>query len=167
MATFMIGSSSYQTRESSALEPDEAVGLLGRSPATACATESAYTVRVHIAIDIDDTITYAPELFSLLVGSLREAEIIIVSFRTDRENALLALREHEIRWDRVILANDPEHGAREGQTLVDWKVGVVNQLSPAWFFEDMPEVVSRIKPHIKVFMPCDEVIREFLREATE
>ena len=57
-------------------------------------------------------------------------------------------------------------GVRPGQSLADWKANVVNQLQPDWFFEGMPEVVCQIAPHIKVFMPCDELIRGWLGEVS-
>lgn len=120
---------------------------------------------MRLCIDIDDTITYIPQLFRLLSQQL-DAEIIIVSFRTDQEEAIRVLRELEVRWDQVLLSNDPTWGMREHQTLVEWKAWLVNQLEPDWFFEDMPEVVCRIRPNIKVLMPCDEIIRDWLGTAT-
>lgn len=119
-----------------------------------------------ICIDIDDTITYAPNLFALITHSLTEATIIIVSFRTDHEAAVATLVEHEIRYNKLILSNDPEWGKRSEQSLDDWKSETVNRIAPDWFFEDMPEVVSKIDSDIKVFMPCDQLIRDWLREAT-
>lgn len=121
---------------------------------------------MRVCLDIDDTVTYAPEFFAFLTEALPEAEVIVVSFRTEREHACRTLEEHRVRFDRLILSNDPEHGQRMGQSLVEWKASVVNDLAPDWFFEDMPEVVCRIQADIKVFMPCDDVIRSWLAEAT-
>jgi hypothetical protein len=121
---------------------------------------------MHVCLDIDDTITYAPELFTLLVSALPDARVTVVTFRTEVESARQTLRDHGIRFDQLILSNDPEHGRRHDQTLSEWKADLVNRLAPDWFFEDMPEVVCRVEPTIKVFMPCDDVIRGWLGDMT-
>ena len=122
---------------------------------------------MHICLDIDDTITYAPTFFAALVTAIPDAEITVVTFRKEHIAAKQTLVEHGIRFDRLIVSADRERGLQSGQSLVDWKVSVVNDLSPDWFFEDMPEIVSRIHPDVKVFMPCDDFIRSWLREAME
>ena len=120
---------------------------------------------MHVCLDIDDTITYAPDLFVVLVSALPDARITVVTFRTDLEAARKTLQDYGIRYDDLILSNDPDRGRRPEQSLSEWKAALVNQLAPDWFFEDMPEVVSLVQPTIKVFMPCDEVIRDWLRDS--
>ena len=120
---------------------------------------------MHICLDIDDTITYAPGLFAALLTALPDAEVSVVTFRKRTSDALETLRECGIRCDRLIVSTDPERGQVDGQNLAEWKASVVNELAPDWFFEDMPEVVSRIRSEVTVFMPCDEVIRQWLADA--
>ena len=119
---------------------------------------------MHICIDIDDTITYCPELFAKLCAAFEGARISIVTFRTDRESTVEYLDTISIRYDELIMSSDATHGKTEQQTLAQWKAGFVNSIQPDLFFEDMPEVVALIDPGIHVFMPCDDVIRSWIRE---
>jgi hypothetical protein len=121
--------------------------------------------RMHIAIDIDDTITHAPEFFSALTNGLTGATITIVTVRGRRDDSEQTLRDHQIRYDRLILSDDPELG-RTGKTEYDvWKAGVINQLRPDVFFDDSPEILHRIEPPIRVFMCCDGVMQGWLAKS--
>lgn len=120
---------------------------------------------MHICLDVDDTITYAPSFFSRLVDSFSEAVVTIVTFRTERHETEQYLRSIPIRFDRLILSSDQQLGISEKQSLHQWKAELVNELNPDFFFEDMPEVVGLIDPSIIVFMPCDEIIREWIRSS--
>ncbi len=117
---------------------------------------------MHFCIDIDDTITYAPEFFVALSKNLVTAKITIVTFRTDREKSEQYLREIGMRYDDLVLSSDENQGKRDGQTLAEWKADFVNTLMPDIFFEDMPEVVKLIRREIVAFMPCDDIIREWI-----
>ena len=119
---------------------------------------------MHICLDIDDTITYAPEFFVQLVARFPEAEVSIVTFRGELEETRSYLDSLPIRFDRLIVSTDSELGKSEEQTLPEWKAGVVNDLKPDLFFEDMPEVVTLIDRSIFVFMPCDDLIRDWIAD---
>jgi hypothetical protein len=120
---------------------------------------------MHIAIDIDETITHAPEFFSALTSALAGATITIVTVRDSTDGAEETLRECNIRYDRLILSDDPQLG-RTGDTEFDaWKAGVINQLRPDIFFDDSPEIIHRIKPPTRVFMCCDEVMQGWLAKS--
>ena len=118
---------------------------------------------MHICLDIDDTITYVPKLFQALTSALPESKITVVTFRSDQSTALKTLSDLEIRFDRLIVSSDESCGKRVTETLAQWKARVVNDLQPDWFFEDMPVVVSLIDPDIAVLMPCDELMRDWLK----
>ena len=117
---------------------------------------------MHICLDVDDTITYAPQFFADLCVRFAEAQITIVTFRSDLARTTDYLDSAGIRYDRVIVSTDPEHGKQASESLHEWKARFVNRLRPDVFFEDMPEVVSLIDPSILVFMPCDEIIRDWI-----
>lgn len=119
---------------------------------------------MHICLDIDDTITYAPEFFARLVSRFAEARVTIVTFRTDRDETIKYLASAEVRYDQLVLSSDPVHGKTDDQSLQAWKAEFVNQLKPDIFFEDMPEVVALVDSSVLVFMPCDDVIRDWIRE---
>ena len=59
-------------------------------------------------------------------------------------------------------STDPVDGKNESEALHEWKARFVHQLRPDLFFEDMPEFVAQIAPSILVFMPCAEVIHEWI-----
>ena len=119
--------------------------------------------QMHICLDIDDTITYVPKLFQVLISAVPESKITVVTFRSDPSNAMKTLSDLEIRYDRLIVSSDESCGKGPNETLAQWKARVVNDLKPDWFFEDMPEVVSSIDPDIVVLMPCDELMRDWLK----
>jgi pimeloyl-ACP methyl ester carboxylesterase len=117
---------------------------------------------MHIALDIDGTITEAPAFFSLLTRALRDARITVVSFRQDEAEASRLLAELGIRYDALVLINDPALGNRDDESWEVWKAGLVARLGVDVFFEDMPEVVRLVRAPTKVFMACDEGMREWL-----
>ena len=117
---------------------------------------------MHFCLDVDDTITYAPEFFVDLVRRFEHAQITIVTFRQDLDATRAYLDSIELRYDRIVVSTDPDYGKREGESLHQWKSRFVNELRPDIFFEDMPEVVSLIDSSILVFLPCDEVIRSWI-----
>ena len=84
-------------------------------------------------------------------------------FRNDRTKVLMTLAELGIRHDRLIVSSDKSCEKRSDETLAQWKARVVNGLKPDWFFEDMLEVVSLIHSDIAVLMPCDELVRDWLK----
>jgi hypothetical protein len=122
---------------------------------------------LHIALDIDGTITEAPEFFSLLTRVVRDARITVVSFREDDREARRLLAELGVRYDALVLINDPALGNRDAAPWEVWKAGVVARLGVDVFFEDMPEVVRLVRPPTKVFMACDESMREWLSECVD
>lgn len=117
---------------------------------------------MHICLDVDDTITYAPEFFVGLCRRFDGARITIVTFRSDEPETKAYLDGIGLRYDRVIVSTDSEHGRRESESPHEWKAALVNRLRPDIFFEDMPQVVSLIHPSILVFMPCDDFVREWI-----
>jgi len=119
---------------------------------------------MHIAIDIDDTITHAPDFFRLLTRFFEDTVVTIISFREDEEEARRLPHGLGIRFDRLILSNDPEHGCGSDQSLPVWKAELVGALGVDVFFDDMPEIVHLVEPPTKVFMCCDAIMRDWLRE---
>ncbi|RMF42696.1 MAG: hypothetical protein D6753_06875 [Planctomycetota bacterium] len=117
---------------------------------------------MHICLDVDDTITYAPGFFAELCNRFAHARITIVTMRTDLADTKEYLDSVGVRYDRVVVSTDPEHGKSADQSLHQWKANLVNDLRPDIFFEDMPEVVALIDRAIIVFMPCDDVIRDWI-----
>lgn len=117
---------------------------------------------MHICLDVDDTITYAPDFFAGLCERFASARITIVTFRSDLATTKDYLDSVGVRYDQVVVSTDEQHGKSKSESLHEWKANLVNRLRPDIFFEDMPEVVALIDPQILVFMPCDGIIREWI-----
>lgn len=122
---------------------------------------------LHLALDIDQTITEAPAFFSLLTRTLANAHVTVLSFRDDEPQARRLLAELGIRYDDLVLIADPERGNRDGLPWEVWKARTIAALGVDVVFEDMPEVVHLIEPPTKVFMVCDASMREWLRLCVE
>ena len=120
---------------------------------------------MHIAIDIDDTITHAPEFFSALTGALTGATITIVTVRDSTDGSEETLRELGICYDRLILSDDPQFGRTGDMQFDEWKADVITRLRPDIFFDDSPEIVHRIQSPTRVFMCCDEVMQGWLAKS--
>ena len=118
---------------------------------------------MHICLDIDDTITYAPNFFVGICNCFSDARISIVTFRPDLDSARNYLRGIGLRYHDLIVSTDPSRGKLSNESLHEWKARFVNNLRPDFFFEDMPEVVALIDDDIVVFMPCDPVIRSWIK----
>lgn len=134
----------------------------------ACCAKSSWPLpeftrnEMHICLDVDDTITYAPAFFAGICERFADARITIVTFRADRKETEQYLDSVGVRYDQVVVSTDPQLGKTESQSLPEWKAQFVNRLQPDLFFEDMPEVVALVDPSIIVFMPCDEIIRQWI-----
>jgi len=119
---------------------------------------------MHIVLDIDDTITHAPEFFCSLTRALADSRVTIITYREDRDDAIAELDAIGIRYDDLISSDDSRYPMAPGEPLDAWKARVVMGLGPDVFFEDMPEVIHRIEPPVKVFLTCDEAVREWIRD---
>ncbi|MCA8960282.1 MAG: hypothetical protein KDC38_07200 [Planctomycetes bacterium] len=117
---------------------------------------------MHLAIDIDDTITVAPKFFAAITQRWTEARVTIVTFRVDRAKTEAFLENHGIRYDRLITSDDPVHGCPIERDMAEWKVEVYHAIAPDLIFEDMLEVVQKLDPSIPVLLPCDAVIRAWI-----
>ena len=56
---------------------------------------------MHICLDIDDTITYAPDFFRHLQRAFESARFTVVTFRSDYEEAAGYLASEQIRFDQL------------------------------------------------------------------
>jgi hypothetical protein len=110
--------------------------------------------KLIVAIDIDDTITRHPEFFAFLTRSLVEAghEVLIVTFRIDRENAELELREWGISYTEL-LTPSPDPESEEGTDK--WKAQLCATRCVDVFFEESPEVLRLLGPTVLGLMPVD------------
>jgi len=119
---------------------------------------------MHLVLDIDDTITHAPEFFHALTHALVDARVTVITYREERDEAVALLEELGVRHDELITSRDPRYPLAADEPLDAWKARTVMGLDADVFFEDMPEVIHRIEPPVKVFMTCDTVMRDWIRD---
>ncbi len=112
---------------------------------------------MRIAIDIDDTITRCPAFFSLVSRSVLAAghEVIILTYREDREQTESDLDEWGIAYDELVMASSIELD-RTG--FFEWKPKVCRDRRIDILFEDMPEVINGLDESTVAFMPVDRTI---------
>lgn len=120
---------------------------------------------MHLVLDIDDTITHAPEFFQALTHALVGARVTVITYREERDEAAAELAAIGVRHDDLITSRDTRYPLTPGEPMDAWKARIVMGLGADVFFEDMPEVIHRIEPPVKVFMTCDTVMREWIRDA--
>lgn len=122
---------------------------------------------MHIVLDVDDTITLAPEFFARLTHALPDVRVTILTLRLNPASTARFVDELGVRYDEIVTADHSEMGRKPGQSLIDWKVEAVTALAPDIYFEDMPEVVHRVPSGTKVFMACDELMLDWVRHGCE
>lgn len=120
---------------------------------------------LNLAIDIDDTITAIPEFFRILTNNHGFKKVIIVSSRTNNDEARKAteeeLSEYGVIYDKLILIDSMEKAAEIcPHKELSWydkylwqKVNVCLQENVDVVFEDDPKVVdlfSRFAGKVKV-----------------
>jgi hypothetical protein len=91
--------------------------------------------------------------------------VTVITYRQDRDEAVALLEAIGIRHDDLITSADARYPLLPGEPLDEWKARTVMGLGADVFFEDMPEVIHRIEPPVKVFFTCDEVMRDWIRGA--
>ena len=117
---------------------------------------------MKIGIDIDETITYAPEFFSFLTNLFVGHAIYIISAQDDQKEAEEILEQYNIRYHKLILVNDPDLGKRDSQEIHEWKAELIGMLKLDVFFDDSPEVIRGIQHPTKAFFMCDPVMIDWV-----
>ncbi|MDF1665097.1 MAG: hypothetical protein P1V97_25270 [Planctomycetota bacterium] len=107
---------------------------------------------MRVIIDIDQTITQAPNFFSWLTHALRRDQhwVGIVTVRCDRESSLMTLKELDISFN--ILETLPLDEERD---CMDWKLDTIHGLEADVVFDDWPELSHKLDPKIFVALPRD------------
>ena len=89
-------------------------------------------------MDLDGTIDEAPIFFTLLCNRW-PGDVVIVTYRTDRESAVRDLEKFDIRYDEIILVNSLEDKAR-----------VIRERGIAVYFDDQDECLKDIPDTVSV-----------------
>lgn len=123
--------------------------------------------RIVVGFDIDETITYHPELFRALAAMHLAAEhkVVVVTFREDiRATCDFLVEEMSFNdFHQVITSDHPRYGVRDGEDLHAWKARVIVEQGITLMYEDALEVVALLPDHVKVLLPVDPVNRGWMR----
>lgn len=87
---------------------------------------------LKLGLDLDGVITETPEFFSAWTHSW-PGEVVIITYRKDRQKAVQDLAERNIRYDELVLVDRFEA-----------KAEVIANLGVAFYIDDQPEMLKTI-----------------------
>jgi len=93
-----------------------------------------------MGLDLDGCVDEAPIFFNLLTNSWK-GKVFIITYRNNMEKAEEVLKEHNIRWDEIILVNS-----------FDEKAKVIANKGILVYFDDQPEMLKNIPPTVNVML---------------
>jgi len=107
---------------------------------------------VNIGIDIDGTISAAPEFFAVLTKAFRQAghKVYIVTYRAPM--SVQSTRRELTDWG---IEYDDMHLCGNGEDMGQWKAKIATMLDLDVMFDDMPQSLCRLPAEITRFWQCD------------
>ena len=112
------------------------------SKAAFAMSNSATTPKpLTLGLDLDGVITDAPEFFSAWTHSW-PGKVIVITYRNDREKAIIDVESRNIRYDEIILVD-----------RFDAKAEVIREKGVNIYIDDQPEMLKNISQgcHIMLF----------------
>ena len=97
-----------------------------------------------LGIDLDGCVDDYELFFSTLTHSW-PGKVYVITYRDDRDKAEQVLKQHNIRWDELILVNSFEEKAR-----------VIADKGIAIYFDDQPEMLKDIPQGVAVMLVRNE-----------
>ena len=107
---------------------------------------------MHVAVDIDQTITAAPEFFAWLTRALRRDghKVSVLSLRRGQEGAKADLARLGVEFDQLELLPLDFEG-----DIIQWKIDRAVALEVEVLIDDLPEIANRASKDIFVMIPRD------------
>ena len=107
---------------------------------------------MNIGIDIDGTISSAPEFFSCLTRAFRQAghRVYIITYREPM--TVQATRNELALWG---VEYDEIHLCGNMEEIGQWKAKIAAMLDLDVMFDDMPQSLCCLAPKVKRFWLCD------------
>ncbi len=93
-----------------------------------------------LGLDLDGTITDAPQFFSAWTHSW-PGRVVIITYRTDREKTIRDLEQHEIRYDDLVLVD-----------RMDGKAAVIAEYGVTMYVDDQPEILKNVPAGVNVML---------------
>lgn len=97
-----------------------------------------------LGIDLDGCVDEMPVFFSTLTNTW-PGKVYVITYRDDRAKAEHVLKQHNIRWDELILVNSFEEKAK---VIADKGIGI--------YFDDQPEMLKDIPQGVAVMLVRNE-----------
>jgi uncharacterized HAD superfamily protein len=94
---------------------------------------------LNLGLDLDGTITDAPEFFSAWTKSW-PGRVIIITYRNDREKTILDLERLNIRYDELVLVD-----------RMDGKA-VIAEHGVTTYVDDQPEMLKNVPNGVNVML---------------
>ncbi|MBB02237.1 MAG: hypothetical protein CMJ47_06295 [Planctomyces sp.] len=93
-----------------------------------------------LGIDLDGCVDEAPGFFHILT-TVWPGDVLVITFRSDRERAIADLEKHRIRFTDVILVNS-----------FDQKAEVIAERQVSFYIDDQPEMLKNISAKTAVML---------------
>ncbi|MCA9090896.1 MAG: hypothetical protein KDA90_19920 [Planctomycetaceae bacterium] len=93
-----------------------------------------------LGIDLDGCVDEAPGFFQIL-STVWPGDVLVITFRSDRERAIADLEKHRIRFTDVVLVNS-----------FDQKAEVIAERQVSFYIDDQPEMLRNISAKTAVML---------------
>lgn len=93
-----------------------------------------------LGIDLDGCVDESPRFFSIL-SQVWPGNVIVVTYRSDREKAIFDLERHGIKFTDVVLVSS-----------FDAKAEVIKDRGISFYIDDQPEMLKNIPPSVSVML---------------
>jgi len=93
-----------------------------------------------LGIDLDGCVDESPTFFNIL-SHVWPGDVIVVTFRRDRDKAVADLQKHGIRFTDVVLVNS-----------FDAKADVIAERGISFYIDDQPEMLKNIPANVAVML---------------
>ncbi|MBR9802625.1 hypothetical protein GYB59_13490 [bacterium] len=93
-----------------------------------------------LGIDLDGCVDEAPGFFHIL-STVWPGDVLVITFRSDREKAIADLEKHRIRFTDVVLVGS-----------FDQKAEVIADRQVSFYIDDQPEILKNISANTAVML---------------
>ena len=97
-----------------------------------------------LAIDLDGCVDEFPDFFSPLTRAW-PGQVVVITYRSDREKAMKDLAQHGIRYDELILVDSFD---RKAEVIAEKGIGV--------YVDDQPEMLKNVSAGVAVMLLRNE-----------
>jgi uncharacterized DUF497 family protein len=92
-----------------------------------------------LGIDLDGCVDESS--FFQILSHVWPGDVIVVTFRSDKEKAVADLKKHGIRFTDVVLVNS-----------FDAKATVIAERGISYYIDDQPEMLKNVAPNVAVML---------------